>query len=376
MECKVFFAGDVVLGDDCIGGAVLTENFFREIEDCDIKCCNLEAPISNASFFPQKKIGPNNSNSEQSIKALKQSGFNLVTLANNHIFDFGVAGIYKTIETLDKYGIEYVGAGTSHDQVYTPFIKVCNGVKVGILNFAENGFGAAIDNQAYGFAYIFSEAIKQQLKEVCLYCDFVVGVCHAGPEMWNIPLPEWRQVYKGLIDIGVDVVVAHHPHVPQGWEDYKNGCIFYSLGNFAFNKGSKIQNSRGISVILEWKDGVIKHRVLPTEFKDKAVFICHDQAFKNGLDKLCNVLQDTNAYSREVDRMCLAAYKKIYRNAYLKVACRYRGNIIEKMKGIVKRLIVKDGFQDIWLYHNITIETHYFICKRACALILKEKKVL
>ena len=89
MECKLFFAGDVVLGNDVLRGAVLAENFIREIEDCDIKCCNLEAPIKNISLYPQRKIGPNNSNSEQSISALKKTGFNLVTLANNHIFDYG-----------------------------------------------------------------------------------------------------------------------------------------------------------------------------------------------------------------------------------------------------------------------------------------------
>lgn len=128
MECKLFFGGDVVLAKDCVESAILDEELYKEIETCDIKCCNLEAPINNSHLLsPQRKIGPNNYNSEQCISALKQSGFNLVTLANNHIFDFGIAGIYKTLETLDNYGICHVGAGTSHEMVYTPFKKTCTG---------------------------------------------------------------------------------------------------------------------------------------------------------------------------------------------------------------------------------------------------------
>lgn len=376
MECKLFFAGDVVLANNCVEDVLLSNDLAKEVESCDIKCCNLEAPIKNEKLLPQKKIGPNNYNSEKSIKAIKQSGINLVTLANNHIFDFGIAGIYKTIDELDKYGIDHIGAGISHNSVYAPYIKICNGVRVGILNFAENGFGAAIENQAYGYAYVFSENVVKQIKKMRSECDLLVTVCHAGAEMWNVPLPEWRKTYKNLIDIGVNVVIAHHPHVPQGWEDYKKGVIFYSLGNFAFNKGEKVQNSRSISVILDWKDGIIKYKVLPTEFKDKKVFICYDPNYNKEIDSLCNILKNHNLYFREVDKMCLLTYEKIYKNAYSKVICRYKGNIVERLKGIIKKIIVKGGFQDIWLYHNITIETHYYICKRASALILKENGIL
>lgn len=376
MECKLYFAGDVVLADKCVGEKLYDDNFLELIDDCDIKCCNFEAPVKDDLLLSQKKIGPNNCNSYMTINALKNSGFNLVTLANNHIFDYGIAGIYKTMEALDKYGICHIGAGVSHELIYAPFIKVLNGVKVGIINFAENGFGAAVENQSYGYAYIFNETISTQIKKMRSCCDFVIAVCHAGAEMWDVPLPEWRKTYKGLIDIGVDVVIAHHPHVPQGWEDYKNGHIFYSLGNLAFNKGKVVQNSRGLSVILEWKDGIIKYKVLPTEFKDNMVYVCDDPVNKKKLDQLCNVLQRQEDYLREVDRECLTAYENIYKNAYLKVACKYRGNIVERMKGIIKRFIVKDGFQDILLYHNISIETHFFICKRASALILKEEKIL
>lgn len=254
--------------------------------------------------------------------------------------------------------------------------RVRGGCKVGILNFSENGFGAAIESQAYGYAYIFSEEAFQKIEKIKKECDFLVVVCHAGAEMWNIPLPEWRNTYKKLIDFGVNAVIAHHPHIPQGWEEYHNGIIFYSLGNFAFNKGSKVQNGRAISVILEWKDGVVNYKVLPTEFKDKKVSVCHDPSYIKELDSLCKILKDYNSYSREVNRMCLLSYKTIYKSAYLKVACKYRGNIIERLKGLIKRFIVKDGFQDIWLYHNISIETHYFICKRATALMLKEHGIL
>ena len=102
--------------------------------------------------------------------------------------------------------------------------------------------------------HIYNKSVENMIREYRSNCDLLIMICHTGMEGWNIPLPEWRDLYKHFIDIGTDIVIAHHPHVAQGWENYNGGHIFYSLGNFAFNKGNKILNNRGLGVIIEYDE--------------------------------------------------------------------------------------------------------------------------
>ena len=74
-------------------------------------------------------------------------------------------------------------------------------------------------------------------------------MAHAGVENINIPIPEWRDIYKSFVDFGADVIIGTHPHVPQGWETYNDKPIFYSLGNFCFQK-------KNVNVQSYWYDSL------------------------------------------------------------------------------------------------------------------------
>ena len=372
---RLFFTGDIVLSNYNENSNFLSEGLQNIIRQCDIVCCNYEAP-TGTSLFPKKKIGPNNKNAIGTATMLKDAGFNLAALSNNHIFDFGIEGIESTLTILHNAGIDTVGAGLNSEEIVRPYIFEGVDCKIGVINLCENGFGCCVDkDDTYGYAYIYEENVKKRLIELKKRCDIVFVVCHAGAEMWSLPLPEWRTTYKKLIDWGADAIIAHHPHVPQGYEEYKGKVIFYSLGNFAFDKGSGVIQPSSICVLFTIDNLNISYEVIPTVFENGVVNICHNYEFSKYLSDCCNILKDNDRYMREVNKKCIETYKS-YREAYRKVVVQYRGGLKEWVKGIVKKYLMRINFQDIWLYHNLNIETHLYICKRATRLLLKEKNIL
>lgn len=368
MSFKILFGGDFVYSNDIEEKNFEISKEYKEIiGNHNIFCCNLEGPIISEKANKIKKIGPNINNDAKAVKKLTDLGCNLFCLANNHIFDYNKDGIAGTLEFLDKERIVHIGAGLTKEQIYSPYNIEINGINICIINIAENGFGAAIGLE-HGYAYAFDPKIKELIKKNREDSDFLIIVSHMGAEHWEIPLPEVREYYKELVDCGVDAVIAHHPHIPQGWEEYKGKPIFYSLGNFIFDKGKGIQNpkSYSVSITLEKKD-IIKYEIIPTIFDNYELKLDSED-----YNSLANILKNDLKYESILKGKIKQAYEK-YKNSYYKVVSYDRGNTKEKLKGFIKRTIFRMKFQDIWLYHNINIETHFWICKRATRIIMEEK---
>lgn len=364
MSIRLFFAGDVVQTRKREKPLVDAE-LKSVIKKCDVACCNLEAPIITNVMKKNAKVGPSLYQNNRVIKDLCESGFNLFTLANNHIMDYGIHGIKNTILHIENEGAAYIGAG--YDEKFNPFILEKNGVKVGILNIAENGFGASLQDCLPGYAWFGSEQFRVQFKNLTSTCDFVIIVCHGGAEKWEIPLPEYRDLYRSWIDQGASIIIGHHPHVPQGWERYKEGYIYYSLGNFAFDKGLGIQDPKTICVSVCIDQGEINSRVIYTECTERGVQLCGDSSFVHGMNEKCQMLSDPG-YLSEVNRKVLDRLDIQYEEYYAHVYNCYRGGIKPLIKTVFFRVIKHQMFSDLWFYHNICIETHYWICRRAIDL--------
>ena len=366
MSAKLLFAGDFVFSNDISIKSFEFDKKIKEmISEHDIFCCNLEGPIINENCKKIKKIGPNINNNKDAVLKLKQSGCNLLCLANNHIFDYGYNGLKETCEFLKRENIPYLGAGLKKDDIYSLYDIEINGVKISFLNICENGFGASIDLE-YGYAYAFDNKVKNLIIKAKENADYLIVISHMGAEHWDFPLPEVRKFYKEIIDLGADIVIAHHPHIPQGWEEYKNKPIFYSLGNFIFDKGKGIQNpsSYFVSIILE-KNEKIKYKIVPFIFDNYTL----KKDIKN-YDNLCDVLHNDALYNTLMETAINKAYE-YYKKCYYKVVSYDRGSLKDRLKGYIKRVILRRKFQDIWLYHNLNIETHLWICKRATRKIIE-----
>ncbi len=323
MKCSIFFSGDYIIRDD-LNTEFLSEKVKKEVQKNDIICCNLEGPIINKDMKERTKIGPNISNSLKNVEYLIKNNFNLFCLANNHIFDYGKEGIENTIKILKENKVKYIGASTKREEIYKRLDLVVNEVKIGIINVSENGFGAAPENEEYGYAYMLNEEVEKNIIQSKMINDFTIVICHAGAEQWIVPLPEIRRLYKKFIDIGADAVVAHHPHVPQGYERYNEKVIFYSLGNFIFNKGDGFlyKNTFCVSLELE-KNKKIEFKIIPICVEQDVVKI--DESIKVEIEKRTEILKEQNKYMEIINKYCLEYYNNIYKKLYYKVASIYKG---------------------------------------------------
>ena len=209
------------------------------LSEADYNVVNFEAPIRMEKAKQTTKSGPSICQNEKGPKWLLQQGFNIFTLANNHAMDYGIEGLKATVSALGKEKV--LGAGTWED-AYKPFILKKDNVTVALLALTHCEFGTLTDEYdkrnlaQYGTAWINHPKIDGLIVRLKGKVDYVIVLAHAGVENIEQPLPEWRDRYKSMIDLGCDAVIASHPHIIQGYEEYQGKPIFYSLGNFFFQK--------------------------------------------------------------------------------------------------------------------------------------------
>jgi len=210
-----------------------------ELQRGDIAVGNLESPVARGGrAFTEKRY--HYRSAPQAAAALREAGFSVVTLANNHMMDFGPSALAETRRHLENSGIACTGAGQSLAAARQPAVVQVSGRKIAFLAYSftyPDTFYATVNRPgtAPGLARYFREDIARARE----MADYVVVSFHWGEE--NATRPKTYQVSAAhrAIDAGADLVLGHHPHVLQGIERYKNGVIFYSLGNFAFGTASR-----------------------------------------------------------------------------------------------------------------------------------------
>lgn len=203
----------------------------KYIKEADISFVNLECPLTNTNS-PIAKSGPALKSSDKCIEAL--APFSVVGLANNHILDHGKKGLSDTMDYCRKASLATVGAGLNQEEAQRPYIKNIKGLKVAIIAIAEHEFNQS-ENNGPGSAPIDAIDNYKQIKEAKELADIVIVTLHGGNEYFPYPRPGLRKLCKYFVDLGVDGVICHHPHVPGSFEYYQGMPIVYSLGNFVFD---------------------------------------------------------------------------------------------------------------------------------------------
>lgn len=166
---------------------------------------------------------------------LTAAGFDLVTLGNNHAYDFGSVGLDDTLAALQRAGVPTVGAGANEAAARAPYFIDVRGRRIAVLSYSgvdESGFASA---GGPGVARATVESIREDVRGAAPQADYTLVFMHAGIEYTREPSALQGAIAHAAIDAGADVVVGSHPHVLQGWERYGDGLILYSLGNFVFD---------------------------------------------------------------------------------------------------------------------------------------------
>ena len=272
-EAKIFISGDfcpaVGPTDKLLQeGAAKTVfgDLYEIIRNADLSITNLECPLT-LSGSGIKKIGPNLKVRPKIASLLKSAGFGLVTLANNHIYDYGQQGLSETLDSLRRCGLSYVGAGLSLQEARKTFFIEIKDTKLAIVNFAEVEFSCA--NSEHGGANPMNLIDNiHQIQEARNNANHVLVIVHGGHENYHYPSPETLKRYRFYAESGAAAVIAHHTHCIGGYEQHKSVPVFYSLGNFFFPAlCNNVPNCwyEGYALLLKITKDAVGFEILPYE---------------------------------------------------------------------------------------------------------------
>lgn len=361
---RLLFCGDFVCQSP--GQIKLDESFDNLIKTQDFSFINFEAPISGVGS-PIIKSGPALTQSPGSPSTVEKLGFNVIGLANNHMMDMGADACISTISQFKKATV--LGAGDKGGVYQVKKVKV-NDITLGFLAVTHKEFGTLDDeasDDVCGTAWISSSTVNISITEAKKECDYLFVLPHAGVENVDVPLPEWRLRYKEFVDLGADAVIASHPHVPQGWEVYKDAPIFYSLGNFIFDTFSSTHGpywKKGLAVQICIDDvGKLSYEVLNTIYDNRVLSLDTSKDIKNHNRYLCSLLENEQEYYQELNQ----SLAKLWRDEYKLYLLRGLGSVglktsrntfIHAAYGLLK------GMDAAMLLNNFQCESHRWTIER------------
>ena len=267
---KILIVGDYVPKNRLINALKdnnvdVFESIRHLIETSDYSIANLEAPVTVIDS-PILKTGPNLRCSKEELKPLKEVGFNLVTLANNHMLDQGHQGLQETLRNCHELGLDTIGAGNNLEEARRILIKTIDKTRIAFINVCENEWSTTQDESS-GCNPISEINLWEDIKAAKTQSDIIVVIIHGGHEWYTLPSPRMVKLYRWLIDIGAEAVIGHHTHCYSGHEIYKSKPIVYSLGNFLFDKPyRKTIWNIGVAALLDIKEkGNITIELYPFE---------------------------------------------------------------------------------------------------------------
>jgi len=196
---------------------------------------NLESPLTTGRE-PISKGGPNLRADPNVIHGLKGLGLDAVGLANNHILDYGEAGLRDTIDICQQHGLGVFGAGKDISAAKKPLVVTINKCKVAFVGFAEREYSIAGQSSA-GAAPLDIYASLAEIAKIRRDVDALIVLYHGGIEHYQYPSPSLQRLCRALVDAGADFVSCQHSHCIGASEVYGGRPILYGQGNFLFNFG-------------------------------------------------------------------------------------------------------------------------------------------
>lgn len=221
------------------------------LKSSDYVVANIECPITNSRIQSQRMI--NHYMEPDVMPFLKNMNINVWNLANNHILDCGKEGLDDTINYSKNEHVLSIGANVNKKEAAVPLI-LGNDIKIGLISLIDTWRWMQAENDKCGSILCSDyDTIKEQIKELnSQKVNHIVAVIHNGNEFSTLPTKSIREKFHKLLELGVDIIVGHHPHVVQNYERVGKKIIFYSLGNFIFDTDfQRLQKNTDKGVILK-----------------------------------------------------------------------------------------------------------------------------
>lgn len=342
---EILIGGDVFLGGkwELISSEQpekIWSGIIELLNSVDFRVINLESPLTD-SKHSILKTGPNIKSKPTSVNALKAAKIDLVTLANNHILDFGEKGIKDTLEVCLENGIHTVGAGLNLNDAKDTFFKIIEGKRIAFINFAENEWSSACENSA-GSNPLNLIDNYQAIKNAKMNSDYVITIIHGGHEYYNLPSPRMVKYYRFFADAGSDAVIGHHTHCVSGREIYNGVPIIYSLGNLLFN-GSSGKNEH-------WYQGVLAKISINNELNIELIPFYQSKG-EIGIELMQG--EDKNFFLQEIDFLSdiISDNEKLisYYDKFISKSYKNHLFLLNGEKSLFYRVLKKIGLYDLVL---------------------------
>ena len=298
---KLSFVGDISLADDWeiipyydsreqgVFG-ILGEEVIDIMKDADIMVANNEFTVSNRGSKLPNKYYTFRAKPER-LAIYEEMGVDIVSIANNHVYDYGEDAFFDMLGYLKEYDIHSVGGGKDREEATNPYYFIANGYKIAFIGAtrAEKYIltPEATDNSSGVFRAYDPTLLLETISEVKKTSDYVIVLIHWGREDSHVLEDVQIETGKKYIDAGADLLIGSHAHVLQGMEFYNDKLIAHNLGDFIFNRETK---DTGILTVIISDEGDMSYEFIP----------CYQSNFKTTLlegdDKL-RVINDMRDYS-------------------------------------------------------------------------------
>lgn len=337
---------------------VFPENIRKTIKSADFSFVNFESPIVEDGYKPIPKCGPNLRCTPEAAEAIRFAGFTGVTMANNHILDYGVEGLRKSVACCKKEGLYIVGVGENIEEAGKPLYLEKAGKTLAIINCCEHEYSIATHSEP-GANPINPICQYYAIQEAKMKSDYVLVIVHGGHEMFQLPSPRMVESYRFFIDAGADAVVNHHQHCYSGYELYKGKPIVYGLGNFCFDYPNRREDIwyEGYMAQLELTENVNISIIPYKQYFDiegiRLLTTYELNIFENRLSEINDIISDDNKLLKQIEsyyNSCSQSERTIFEP--------YSGRLFYKLfkMGILPRV-----FKGIKLYkglNHIECESH------------------
>ena len=285
MGIKITIGGDFCVTSSFTSADLFNKEIIDLFENSDINVINMECPVIETGTQEKiKKNGPHLCTNDKVYNLLRKINIHAVTLANNHILDYGHNGLISTIKGCVKNGILTTGAGKNVKEASQPVIVEKKGIRIALVNFCEHEFSIATKNRAGANPLDLIDNLKE-IKNARTLADFVFVVIHGGHEHYNLPSPRMVKQYRFFAENGADAVIGHHTHCISGFETHKGVPIFYSLGNLLFTMPYNNESwNYGLLVQFEIEEGnSLKWKLIPTQQSIKDFHLSFCQGSNNSM---------------------------------------------------------------------------------------------
>ena len=297
----------------------IVDSFSREFSTACLVVANLECPLTRCTQRTPK-VGPHLKADPVTVEVLKQCNVDVANLANNHIMDFGEAGLLDTIDALTRAGIETVGAGMNLDEACRPLVRTVKGIRLALLSCCETEFNIAGDGA--GCAPIVERRVVHMIRAAKADGAKVVIVSlHCGSEHYPLPSPRIQRLCRQIAEGGAAAVVCHHTHIFSGFEVHEGVPIFYGLGNFIFDRRYRECPPHWhvgfMAQIAFSQDSAVAFTLTPYTFDSVSTILKplapHGLlAFQERIQALSEVIADENRLARIWRRHATRRYREWY----------------------------------------------------------------